>query len=230
MGRAFCLCHMMCSLDGKTTGRFFEDPSCAKSGEFYDRMTLAFSKGWCCGRATFQYLSSDKPLDSKYAKIAVPEGDFILKDDTHPYCFAIDRKGKLLWESPYNDYTPNPSRVVEVVTAMAPKAYLAFLREKKIPYFFAGQTEFDPEIFLEKVKSLYGLSTLVLCGGGHINGVFFARDLIDEISLVVAAVVDGQEAGLSFAEMEKPIPQSFALVEIKKLEDDGIWLHYKRKR
>lgn len=227
MERAKVICHMMVSLDGKTIGDFFDAPEAEKPGEYYDEMTLKLGQGWGCGRETFQYLSDETTVLAKAEE--VPSGDFVLLDHEHPYCFAIDRKGKLKWKSPYNDYTDNPSRVVEITTALASPSYLAFLREKKIPYLLCGEKDFDPELFLSKIKTLYGVDRFVLCGGGHINGVFMAAGLIDEISLVVAAVSDGKEAGLSFMEMETPSPKSFTLLEVKKLPDSGLYLHYAKK-
>jgi len=226
MERANVICHMMQSLDGKTTGGFFDHPFCEKCGDYYDQLTVKLGEGWGCGRETFQYLSGDGPLPQ--SSTPVPEGDFILKDEAHPYCFAIDRKGKLLWKKPYNDYTANPSRIVEITTSLASKNYLAFLRDQGIPYLLCGETDFDPVLFLEKIRALYGVKNFVLCGGGHINGVFMAAGLIDEISLVVAAVTDGQEKGLSFMEMPTAKAQGFALVDLKKLPESGLYLRYRK--
>ena len=229
MDRAYVVCHMMLSLDGKITGDFFNVKESGPTGEFYDSMTLEYSKGWCCGRETFEYLSDHSPLDPKYEKMDVPDGDYIILEEKKPYCFAIDRYGKLHWKSPYNGYTSDASRVVEVVTKRASKAFLAYLRDKGISYIFSSDDDFDTLLFLKKIKAIYGLDKLALCGGGHINGAFYEADLIDEISLTVAPVVDGKENGLSFMELKNPIPRAYRLNKVEKLGDGGIYLDYLRK-
>ena len=93
-----------------------------------------------------------------------------------------------------------------------------------IPYIFAGETEIDVDIALEKLKTLVGVETLVLEGGSIVNGYFIRADAVDEISLVVAPVVAGEEGKPLFMNAKV---SGFELSEVKQCSGT-VWLNYKK--
>src|SRR5918911_48571 len=50
----------------------------------------------------------------------------------------------------------------------------------------------DLSLALEKIGARFGVRTLMLEGGGRLNGGMLRAGLIDEVSLLVAPVVDGR--------------------------------------
>lgn len=68
-----------------------------------------------------------------------------------------------------------------------------------------------------------GFETIMVCGGGGSNASFMKENLIDEIYLDIEPIVFGKGIRL-FAEGE--FEAKLKLLEIKKLSDDEIQLHY----
>ena len=66
------------------------------------------------------------------------------------------------------------------------------------------------------------------------NGSFLQEDLIDEVSLVIAPVVDGNTTSVTSFERSDFLPDrkpaAFRLLEAKPLEDGGLWLRYAQKK
>ena len=91
----------------------------------------------------------------------------------------------------------------------------------------------DCALLLHKAKTLLGIHRLMLAGGGYSNGSFLAGGLIDEVSLVVAPVADGNTRSVSrferFDFLPNQQPAVFSLLEAKRLDGDGLWLRYQAK-
>ena len=82
--------------------------------------------------------------------------------------------------------------MVAVLSERVSEEYLAFLREKDVSYLLAGATDVDLAVALEKIRAVFGVRTLMLEGGGRINGAMLEAGLVDEVSLIVAPVADGE--------------------------------------
>jgi riboflavin biosynthesis pyrimidine reductase len=86
---------------------------------------------------------------------------------------------------------------------------------------------------LEKLGETFGLKTLLLEGGGRINGSFLKAGLIDEISLLVFPGIDGLSGMptiLEYAggEDEQPAAgQTLRHLATETLEGGMVWLHYR---
>ena len=103
--------------------------------------------------------------------------------------------------------------------------YLCYLREKEIPYLFAGKDSIDVTRALGKLKSIIGCGRLLLEGGSVLNGAFERAGAVDELSLVVAPVIAPKDAKPLF--MDADIV-SFTLVK-EECENGNLILHYRRK-
>lgn len=95
----------------------------------------------------------------------------------------------------------------------------------------AGSDKLDCALLLRKLRSLFGIETLMLGGGGVLNRSFVEAGLCDELSVVVAAAADGSsdtptlfEALGSFA---APRAVRFALIEAKAEAGGALWLRYR---
>ncbi|WP_221404984.1 dihydrofolate reductase family protein [Apibacter adventoris] len=121
-----------------------------------------------------------------------------------------------------------------MLTGKSSNAYKDFLRRLNISYIIAGDENLDCALASEKLYELFGIETLMLSGGGYINGSFLNEGLIDELSLVVAPVTDGSPDtvtlfGRAGCLPEKP-PVEFSLLAVEQLAGDCVWLRYSIKK
>lgn len=86
---------------------------------------------------------------------------------------------------------------------------------------------------MEILGSDFGMTKILLEGGGIINGTFLKAKLIDELSLQIFPGIDGLSGMPSIFEYygekdEQPAKgQTLELISCKQLEDGIIWLYYK---
>ena len=236
MNRPYIFCHMLTSLDGKIMGNYMEVPEGEQAiREFYD---IAFGKqpyykhqGWLSGRVTTadNFTFYEKPELDENAP-TVPEGDFVARK-SDMYYVSIDLSGRLGWKSHVLTYEDTTADVIEVLNSRASNAYKAFLRRLGISYVIAGEDALDYDLLLAKLKTLFGIETLMLGGGGVLNWSFIQAGCCDEISIVMAPAADGsRETQTLFMTKEgltTDTPRSFKLLEAKVLDSGSVWLRYK---
>lgn len=192
---------MTTSIDGKVTGDFLFREECAVATEIYYEINRKLRcNGFICGRVTMEESFTDK----WYPNLADYEGindrvDYIPSNLSGFYAVAFDTKGRLGWKSaniidPDGDVGYDNAQIIEVLSEAVDSKYLGYLKAKKIAYVFAGKETIDVTLALEKLKALFGIEKLFLEGGSLINGAFQRADAVDELSLVVAPTVAGQDS------------------------------------
>lgn len=236
MDRPYVFCHMMTSLDGKIMGSYMETPEGEEAGAvFYN---IAFGKepyykhqGWLSGRVTTDdnFTFYEKPaLDKNPAE--VPAGDYVARQ-APMYYVSVDPSGKLGWKSSTLVYEDTTAHVLEVLTGKASNDYKAFLRKLGISYIIAGEDALDYALALKKLKTLFGIETLMLGGGGVLNWSFIQAGMCDEISVVIAAAADGStETPSLFSAKGGFAPekaQGFRLESAQVMEGGSVWLRYR---
>ena len=107
------------------------------------------------------------------------------------YYVSVDPSGKLGWKSDTLTYIDTTAHVIEILTQKAGNAYKAFLRKLGISYIIAGTDSLDYETAMSKLKTLFGIETLMLGGGGVLNWSFIQAGMCDEVSVVIAPTADG---------------------------------------
>ncbi len=222
--KPYVICHMYISIDGKIDGEYMNEDGCNISGEFYDDIIFEMGTSMASGRVTTQmYNAKGENILEKYQE-EVPAGDYYIKADHYNFCF--DRMGKCFYDNPIYHYGGKDMQIVEVVSSKCDKRYLAYLRDIKIAYIIAdGVTE-----ALEKIYQVFRVERLVLTGGSIINGGFLAEKAIDEISLVIAPYVEGNNEYKQFAgSMNTFISQKYVFVNAKPLSDGGVQLIFKKQ-
>lgn len=144
------------------------------------------------------------------------------KHDT--YAFAIDASGRLAWQSD----EINGDHVVAIVSNRVSDDYLRFLRKRGVSYILAGANDIDFSLALEKIRERFEVRTLLLEGGGRINGALLRAGLIDDVSLIVAPVADGRIGTASLFDVdEHATPALLALDSVRHLSGGLFWLHYR---
>lgn len=228
MERTKVICHMFTSIDGKIQNDFHDHPDTRYAWKVYEGRNYTYGQAIGIGRSTID--SGKHPDLKKYKGAATKRTDKIIRD-TCTYGVIFDRRGLMYWEGMYQEYEDIPKRrILEVLTEQVSLEYLAYLDEMKIPYLFGGREDLGLELVLQKLKQDYGVETMVLGGGAMLNAAFFAADMVDEISLVIAPGVNGGRRELSFvgAEETAPFPKFFRLKEAEQIGHNSLILHYTR--
>lgn len=223
MNRPRIICHMAPSVDGRIVTRNW-DVKRSLSSE-YERTAQTFDgDAWIIGRVSMEPYAGKAKVPRSTRRI--PRKDFIAGRDSKSYAIAIDPSGKLRWKSSSID----DEHVITVLTERVSNAYLAFLQSKGVSYLFGGRTRIDLRKVVAKLAGKFGIRTLLLEGGGRINGSFLEAGLIDELSLLIAPVADGSTGTPSLFDSEEGPARSLELTSVQKLKDDIVWLRYKIKR
>lgn len=235
MEKPFVVCHMFVSMDGKIDGAFMGHPAAVPArteygnlrsfyhcdATLYGTVTMAggFAEGW--------------EAHIPHSSTRYPKEDWLASSVVKNYIISVDPKGKLAWSGSYIEKKGRPkAHAAEVLTEQISEDYLGYLRGFGISYLFAGEKQLNCALLLHKLKTKLGIERLMLAGGGYINGSFLAEGLIDEVSLVIAPVADGNTHSVSSFErfdFLSQTPAAFSLLEAKKLAGDGLWLRYQTK-
>ena len=226
-GRPRVICHMMASVDGRiVTGGW---PLTAEARKQYELVHASYEPdGWICGRVTMEPFAKRVRPEAEVAREysgSAPREDFQAPGDFDSFAFAVDPSGRLAWES--NDI--DGDHVVAILSERVSDEYLAFLRERGVSYLLAGARDVDLVVALEKIGERFGVRTLMLEGGGRVNGSMLRAGLIDEMSLLVAPVADGRlgTPALFDIESDDVTPHRLALQAFERRADDVLWLRYR---
>ena len=233
--RPHIICHMMSTIDGKITGGDGVD---IMSDEFFGLYTetedmLPSHTAWMCGRVTMQMFASSEAQPLSTASQQIDTSDFIAQHEGNLYMFGVDTKGLLRWEknSIKLSNVADPLHLVIVVTEATPKEYLQSLQDKEISYLVAGEEDIDfPKLFAS-MREKMNVETLLLEGGGLLNGSVMAADMIDEISLLMTPKVVNRSNAPSLFErkVEEPLDVTdYFLTDVKRMAKGSVWLRYKK--
>lgn len=198
---------------------------------FFEKYHETFeSQAWMCGRVTMERdFSGGVQPELIEPEQPIKREAFVGDKNATSFAVAIDAHGKLGWDK--NE--TGGDHIIEVLTEQVSDAYLYYLQRKNISYLFAGKDEVDFASALEQLASMFPIQTLMLEGGGHVNGSMLNAGLIDELSLLLLPIADGTPKSPSTFEVsdylsKKPATQ-LHLKEVKQLDHDVLWLKYQFK-
>lgn len=231
------ICHMMTALDGKITGPFMDTAAAEIVGNEYERTNESYHpQAWLCGRVTTDenFTFYHQPALDDHAP-QVSAGDYVAEAHAPMYYVSVDASGRIGWETNTLHYADRPAaHIIEVLTERASNAYRAFLRKLGVSYIIAGKEVLDCRVAAEKLKMLFGINTLMVSGGGFINWTFLQAGLVDELSLVITPVADGENDTVTLFEKSDYLPAhapvEFTLKSADVLDGGGVWLRYDVKK
>lgn len=188
-------------------------------------------QGYLVGKATTEdgITHYKKPkLDKNVSP--VPEGDYVADPDAPMYYLSIDPRGELAFEENTYDYGGISSHIVDVLTEQASNAYKDFLRKKKISYIIAGKDQIDYEVMLDKFYNLFHIKRMMVGGGGTINWSFVQNGLVDEVSVILAPIANGDPEAHRFFVAKEPYSSikeiAFKLKSVEELDYGTLWIRY----
>jgi riboflavin biosynthesis pyrimidine reductase len=234
--RPYIICHMGTSIDGRLHPSRFTSPAQGVSRDVlrghYERVHDQFgADGWIVGRRTMSEMAKgaertpkDTPKVARKAHVAARNG--------RKLAIGIDPSGRVH----YGKDNIGGDHAVAVLGEQVSDAYLAELREDGVSYVFAGARGDDLPGAMEEIASLFGVKTLLLEGGGKINGAFLKHKLIDEFSTLIHPAVDGVAGTQSIVDYDGPegdrpgAGQSLRLTHCETLEGGMVWLRHAVER
>jgi riboflavin biosynthesis pyrimidine reductase len=222
---------MAASVDGRIVVDGWPSSVAGAVRRHYDEVHARYeADGWMCGRVTMEPFAGGVRPEVEVAREhhGAPREDFVATGEHDSFAFAIDASGRLAWES--NDISGD--HVVAILSERVSDDYLALLRERGVSYLLAGTRDVDLVVALEKIRERFGVKTLMLEGGGGINGAMLRAGLIDEVSVLIAPVADGRVATPALIDVDgdEVTPRRLLLDEVERREGDLLWLRYRVER
>jgi len=230
--RPFIVCHMVTSIDGRLhPSRFTPAPAGVSADTLrghYEEVASRFgADGWIVGRKTMAEMAkghertiADAPAVAREPHVADRKGRTL--------AIAIDPAGRVH----YGQDHIGGDHIVAVLGERVPDSHLAELREDGVSYVFAGPEGDDLPGAMARLAAVFGVRTLLLEGGGRINGAFLRHRLIDEFSTLIQPAVDGLAGTPSIidhdgADGERPgIGQALRLTGCETLDGGMVWLRH----
>jgi riboflavin biosynthesis pyrimidine reductase len=134
-----------------------------------------------------RHFAEDEPFISASNAPAGPQPVFVARR-ADSYAISVDTRGKLRWAKG----NLGDDHLICVLSEQAPADYLDLLREKGVSYVVCGASSVDLAQAVDLLGEHFGIRTLLLEGGGHINGAFLEAGLVDEVSLLLVPGIDGR--------------------------------------
>lgn len=223
------ICHMATTVNGRIlTANWGNESIIKKYSALYEKCHNSFnSQAWMCGRVTMEKdFASDEPAVLVTPPGPIPREPFIGNKEATSFAIAVDAKGKLSWDN--NEI--NGDHIIEILSEEVSDEYLYYLQQKNISYLFAGKQQLDLALALQQLAALFPITTIMLEGGGYINGSLLNEGLIDELSILLLPLADGTEKSQTTFEVSDYLPKKPAtqmkLSKVEKLEHDVLWLMY----
>lgn len=224
----YVICHMMSSIDGHALTDGWDRTFKKNAGDLYEALAEKFEfDAWICGRVTMQEIAHGEDYPKGLATAPIPRTHQFTDRNASRYAVAIDRDGKVAWQS----NRALDSHVVAVVAETVSDDYLAYLQSIGVSYLFGGKTDIDLERVVAILAEELGAQRLIVEGGPHVSGSFVAAELVDEVSVLILPVVDGRgdhPASFEIARDAWRQPTYLSLASAEVQEGGGVWLRYRR--
>lgn len=214
--------HMLSSLDGRITPEGW--PANVDANETYEALHRDLrGDAWLVGRVTMAEFARGEPrlavADQAYPRQTwrAPVGA------KGPYAVCLDAAGRLH----LNRDRVNGDPLIIVLTNAVSDDLLAELRRDGISYLFAGETEIDLAQALSALRAEFGIASLLLEGGGAINGAFLAAGLIDAISVLILPIADGKSNTPTLFDHNLLGARELTLTSVEQLGSSFLYLRYR---
>jgi riboflavin biosynthesis pyrimidine reductase len=183
------ICLMTSSIDGRLhPSRYTESPDGTSkdwSAAYAAIHDATHPDGWIVGRTTMAEMAKGDPHPP--ADPGTPARPHHFARTEGPFAVALDRSGKLHFTGPEID----GDHVVVLLGPDVPDTHLAELAADGVSYVVAEDVAMALTPLLKTLAQELGVEALMLEGGGHVNGSFFAAGLVDELHVVIAPALDG---------------------------------------
>ena len=222
MNKPYIIVHMMTSVDGRIdcgmTAQLAGEP------EYYSTLDSLNVPTRISGRVTAETeLTRGGKFNSQNKEI-LGKTDFAKNATADSYNIVVDTKGTLQWGKENGNNFPHLIITSEQVT----KDYLDYLNSQNISWIAAGKNQIDLAKAMEILADEFNIDRLAIVGGGKINGGFLEAGLVDEISILIGAGVDGRtgQPSLFDGRPKSSRPIALQLKDVASFDEGAVWLRY----
>jgi 2,5-diamino-6-(ribosylamino)-4(3H)-pyrimidinone 5'-phosphate reductase len=149
------------------------------------------------------------------------------QEPPHQRMVIVDSRGRirqmhLLRKTPY-------WYVMTVLcSSTTPSSYLTHLADHDIDTIVTGEVQVDLRAALERLSADYGIRRIRVDSGGLLNGALLHAGLVSEISLLLAPCLIGRPSETSLVMIPGADGKvaELKLLEMRRMPDDNVWLHY----
>lgn len=222
MKKPYIICHMMTSVDGRIDCAMTEHLPGVQ--EYYDTLDSLQTPSRVSGRVTAQLkmalagtfqLTKQKSLGTESFSKAV---------DAEGYEIVMDTKGTLLWA----DDTDAERPLLIVTSEAVNREYLQYLDSQHISWIACGKERIDLKRVCAILAEQFGVERMAVVGGGYINAGFLEANLLDEVSILIGAGIDGRggmAAVFDGLPMERPVTP-LKLTNVQQFSSGAVLLRY----
>lgn len=223
-GRPYIVCHMMSSVDGRIDCSMTEN--LGDTDAYYAALDELECDADLSGRVTMQ-MHTALPGTFK-ATDSTPIGREEWRNAGHggKYEIAIDTHGTLLWPD-----SAAQDNLLVITDEACPRQYHDRLTAQGISWIACERHGIDLSRAMQILRSEFSVERLAVVGGGHINAAFLTAGLLDEVSLMVGAGIDGRKGMTAvfdgIEDMDYPTT-TLKLVGVKRVGENTVWIRYKK--
>ena len=220
--KPYVISHMMMSVDGRidcAMTELIED-----SQVYYDAMETLNCPTQMVGRTTAEmHYALPEPFVAE-DDTPVGRANWYAAGDDHDFSIVVDSHGKLQYPSNRIDGRP----ILVMTSRSCPMAYLDYLIKKGISWIAEGENTVDLTRALSILREQFGVQRVVLAGGGHLNGAMVEAGLVDEVSIMMSAAIDGRAGMAAVYDGIRANAKPFLLdlKDVQKVGRGTIWARY----
>jgi len=188
-------------------------------GAFNEQATLAGAETMLTGAAHEGVIADG---DDTPTPDAVP-------NDTRPLLVVPDSRGRIrMWR--WILAQPYWRAGVALCSSSTPREHMAYLERSGVDRITAGEDHVDLKAALAELRRRHGVERVRADSGGKLNGLLLRAGLVDEVSLLVAPVLMGDDASRSFLSAPALVSAGgyagLKLAHLERLAGDNLWLRY----
>lgn len=223
MKKPYIICHMMISIDGRI--------DCAMTSklpgvdDYYTSLDEINVPTTVSGRVTAELEMAEPGEFTPKNKEAYGKEGVSKKADVAGYEVVVDTNGKLLWPDAKGLAKP----YLIITSENVSKEYLTYLDRQHISWIACGKEHVDLARAVEILAEQFGVERMGIVGGSKINTAFLEAGLLDEISLLVGAGIDGRggmPAVFDGLAMQHDVTK-LKLIDVRKFDSDAVWIRYR---
>ena len=217
---------MMTSVDGRIDCAMTEHLPGVQ--EYYDTLDALDAPSRVSGRVTAQLELAEPGLFAAETETPLGHEAFFKASDAEGYEIVADTRGTLLWADGAEYERP----MLIITSEGVSREYLAYLEKRHISWIACGAEHIDLARACEMLAAEFGVRRMAVVGGGHINAGFLAAGLLDEVSVLIGAGIDGRGGMQSvFDGLPEGRPVTpLHLESVRQYDSGAVWLRYDVKK
>ena len=223
MNKPYLVCHMMTSVDGRIDCAMTEHLPGVQ--EYYDTLDSLNAPTRVSGRVTAELEMAEPGVFRGESVTPLGREAFSKAAEAEGYEIVADSRGSLLWDGVEED----GGRPLLILTSeQVSREYLAYLDQCHISWIACGKEHIDLVRACEILAAEFGVERMAVVGGGHMNAGFLAAGLLDEVSVLVGAGIDGR-GGMAAVFDGLPADRAVTLLKLSSVRQYGsgaVWLRY----